>query len=212
MFINQIEEIPLIPILRKVPYENSAAIVRALVEGGVRAIEVTMETNRAEEIICEAVNLYGDQILVGAGTVLNVEDCSRAIGAGAQFIVSPALDKEVIRFAVKKKVPVIPGVFTPSEMLLAMNLGASMIKLFPASVLGPSFIKDVKGPLSHIPIMTTGGITLNTARNYLDAGAIAIGTGSALIRKDLLAAEDWDGLVEEPRTWIKKMNSAKTTI
>jgi 2-dehydro-3-deoxyphosphogluconate aldolase/(4S)-4-hydroxy-2-oxoglutarate aldolase len=212
MIINQIAATPLVPILRKVPYEKSAAIVRALVDGGAKAIEVTMETERAEDIIAEAVDAYGNQILVGAGTVLNVEDCRRAIEAGAQFIVAPALDEEVVRFAVEKEVPVIPGVFTPSEMLRAVNLGASMIKLFPASILGPAFIKDVKGPLGHIQIITTGGITLDTANDYLEAGAIAIGAGSALLRKDLIEAEDWTGLAEETRIWLEKIERTKTTI
>lgn len=212
MIIEQLTKIPLVPILRKVPYKKSAAIVKALVDGGVRFIEVTMETDRAEDIIAETVEAYGSQILVGAGTVLSIDDCSRSIEAGAQFIVTPTLDEEIVQFAVKKEVPIIPGVFTPSEMQRAVNLGASMVKLFPSSVLGPAFIKDVKGPLGHIQIMTTGGITLDTAKNYLEAGAIAIGAGSALLRNDLIEAEDWEGLAKETRLWLEKLETFKAAI
>ncbi|WP_342048239.1 bifunctional 4-hydroxy-2-oxoglutarate aldolase/2-dehydro-3-deoxy-phosphogluconate aldolase [Bacillus sp. OTU530] len=212
MIIEQLTAVPLVPVLRNVPYKKSAAIVKALIDGGVTSIEVTMETDRAEDIITETIEAYGSQILVGAGTVLSVDDCRRAIQAGAQFIVAPTLDEEVVQFAVEQEVPVIPGVFTPSEMQRAINLGASMIKLFPASVLGPAFIKDVKGPLGHIQIMTTGGITLDTAKDYLKAGATAIGAGSALLRNDLIAAEDWAGLVNETRIWMEKLKISETAI
>jgi len=202
MTIERLKAIPLVPVLRKIPYDKSHDIVQALLDGGIEAVEITMETERAEAIIRESVESYGDRALVGAGTVLDVADCRRAIEAGAQFIVAPVLEEAVVRYAADQGIPVIPGVFTPSEMLRAVNLGAAMIKLFPASVLGPSFIKDVKGPLSHIPIMCTGGITLDTAKAYLDAGANAVGAGSALLRKDLIEAGDWTGLTEEAKRWL----------
>lgn len=209
MVIEQLTAAPIVPILRKVPYEKSAAIVNALIEGGVTSIEVTMESDRAEEIIAETVHAHGNRVLVGAGTVLNVDDCRRAIEAGAQFIVTPALDEEVVTYAVEQGVPIIPGVFTPSEMMRAINLGAEAIKLFPASVVGPAFIKDVKGPLGHIPIMTTGGITLETAADYIGAGAAAVGTGSALLKKELIASSDWEGLKRETVKWLEAVQTNK---
>lgn len=202
MIIEQLKKASIIPVLRKVSYEKSKEIVQALYNGGIRAIEVTMESDRAELIIQESIKEFGEKLLVGAGTVLTVADCERAIKAGAQFVVSPALDEAVVAYAVEQSVPVIPGVFTPSEMLKAHNAGAAMVKLFPASVLGPAFIKDVKGPLSQIDIMTTGGITKETAKSYLDAGAIAVGAGSALLRKDLIAENDWTGLAAEVEIWM----------
>lgn len=200
--INQIQSAPIVPILRKVPYDKSAQIVKALVAGGVTSVEITMETDRAEDMIAETVEQYGSELLVGAGTVLTVEDCRRAIEAGAQFIVTPALDEEVVTYAVEQGVPIIPGTFTPSDMLKAIKLGAEAVKLFPASVVGPAFIKDVKGPLSHIAIMATGGITVDTAASYIQAGAAAVGTGSALLKKDLIEADDWAGLTEETKKWL----------
>jgi len=107
-----------------------------------------------------------------------------------------------MQYALEQSVPFIPGVFTPSEMVKAHNGGAAMIKLFPASVLGTAFIKDVQGPLSHIDIMTTGGITMETASTYLDAGATVVGAGSALVRKDLVESNDWAGLTAETISWV----------
>lgn len=205
MNINQLKSLPIIPVLRKIPYEKSTEIIQALYDGGIRAVEITMESDSAELMIQEAVEKYGEKMSVGAGTVLNVEDCRRAIEAGAQFVVSPSFDEAVVAYAVKLGVPVIPGVFTPSEMLQADKAGAAMVKLFPASVLGPGFIKDVLGPLSHIEIMTTGGITKETAKEYLDAGAVAVGAGSALLKKELIAANDWNGLENEVKSWLQNL-------
>ena len=202
MIVERLKQYPIIPVLRKVPYEKSQSIIKALYDGGIRAVEITMESEGAESIIKETLEAYSTDLLVGAGTVLSKEDCRRAIEAGAQFIVSPVLDEVVMQYAIDQNVPYIPGVFTPSEMLKAHNGGAAMIKLFPASVLGPAFIKDVKGPLSHIDIMTTGGITLDTARTYLDAGAKIVGAGSALVRKDLVDNNNWTGLTAETISWM----------
>lgn len=206
MIIEFLTEAPIVPILRKIPYEKSAQIVKALIDGGVTSIEVTMETDRAETIIAETLAAYEGRVLVGAGTVLTTDDCRRAIEAGAQFIVTPALDEEVVLYAVEKGVPIIPGVFTPAEMVRAMKLGAEAIKLFPASTLGPAFIKDLQGPLQHIPMMTTGGITIETAADYIQAGAAAIGTGSALLNKNLIAANDWNGLKNETEKWLEAVS------
>ncbi|PSL40186.1 2-keto-3-deoxy-phosphogluconate aldolase [Planomicrobium soli] len=205
MNIDQLKSLPIIPVLRKIPYEKSEEIVQALFDGGIRAVEITMESVGAESMIRETFEKYGEKMLVGAGTVLSIDDCKRAIEAGAQFIVSPAFDEEVVAYAVNSGVPVIPGVFTPSEMLRADKAGALMVKLFPASVLGPSFIKDVKGPLGHIDIITTGGITKETAKGYLDAGAVAIGAGGALLKKELIEANDWDGIKKEAELWLKNL-------
>ena len=205
MIVEKLSKLAVIPVLRNIPYEKSKEIVQALLNGGIHAVEVTMESDRAEAIIRESADRFGDQMLIGAGTVLSVEDCQRAIEAGAQFVVSPALDEEVVSYAVKRGVPVIPGVFTPSEMLRAVQIGAAMVKLFPASVLGPGFIKDVKGPLTHIGIMATGGITMESAKSYLDAGAVAVGAGGALLRKDLISQNDWNGLSDEARKWMENV-------
>ncbi|WP_336045730.1 bifunctional 4-hydroxy-2-oxoglutarate aldolase/2-dehydro-3-deoxy-phosphogluconate aldolase [Solibacillus ferritrahens] len=206
MIYNELKLLKLIPVLRKIPYETSQSLIEALILGGVKAIEVTMDTKNATEIIKETRQNFGDRVIVGAGTVLTIEDCISALDAGAQFIVSPSLNLAVVEHSLKNGVAVIPGVFTPTEMQTAYSAGAQMIKLFPASALSPSFIKDVKGPLSHIAIMTTGGITLANAKSYLEAGAAAIGAGSDLINKELVKNEDWALLQKETERWIELLS------
>jgi len=205
----EIKSCPIIPVLRKIPYAESASIIDALYAGGIKAVEITMDTEQAEQIILETVERYADKLLVGAGTVLSVEEGERAIEAGAQFLVSPALDMEVLAFAICQQIEFIPGVFTPSEMLQAHKAGASMVKLFPAASLGPSFIKDVKGPLGYIDIMTTGGITRETVRSYVDAGAVIIGAGSALVKKEFIEKKDWVSLTQEAESWLEIVSREK---
>lgn len=203
--LEHLKKSPLVPVLRKIRFDDSSFIVKALIEGGVRTVEITMETERATEIIRKTVDEFGSQSLVGAGTVLTIEDCSKAIDAGAQFIVAPVLNKLVVEYAVKQGIPVIPGVYTPSEMMRAYELGATAVKLFPAASVGPGFVKDVQGPLGHIPIMVTGGIDLANAHSYIEAGAIAVGAGSALLNKSHISTGDWDALKRETKKWMSAL-------
>src|SRR5690606_29679977 len=206
MMYNKLKSAKLIPVLRKIPYENSQSLIEALVLGGIKAVEITLDTEKAAEIIKETRQNFGDRVIVGAGTVLTLEDCMTALDAGAKFIVSPSLYLDVVKHSLKNGIAVVPGVFTPTEMQTAYSAGAEMIKLFPASALSPGFIKDVKGPLSHIAIMTTGGITLANAKSYLDAGASVVGAGSDLINKELVKNEDWESLQKETERWIEHLS------
>ena len=205
MKIEQLTQVPIIPVLRKIPYEKSDYIINALIEGGIRSIEITMDTERATDIIQAARTKYGSDISIGAGTVLTVENAKEAIAAGADFLVAPNFDVAVTKYAQEQNIFFVPGVFTPSEMVSAYQDGASMVKLFPASVVQPQFIKDVKGPLSHIPIMCTGGIDLSTAKSYFEAGADAVGAGSSLVKKKFSEENDWVGLVQETQRWIESV-------
>lgn len=206
MTYNKLKSAKLIPVLRKIPYENSQSLIEALVLGGIKAVEITLDTEKAAEIIKETRQNFGDRVIVGAGTVLTLEDCMTALDAGAKFIVSPSLNLDVVKHSLKNGIAVVPGVFTPTEMQTAYSAGAEMIKLFPASALSPGFIKDVKGPLSHIAIMTTGGITLANAKSYLEAGASVVGAGSDLINKELVKNEDWESLQKETERWIEHLS------
>ncbi|WP_225231187.1 bifunctional 4-hydroxy-2-oxoglutarate aldolase/2-dehydro-3-deoxy-phosphogluconate aldolase [Solibacillus faecavium] len=203
---NELKSAKLIPVLRKIPYETSQILIETLILGGVKAIEITMDTKNAPEIIREARQNFGDRVIVGAGTVLTLEECMLALDAGAQFIVSPSLNLAVVEHSLKNGIAVVPGVFTPTEMQTAYSAGAEMIKLFPASALSPSFIKDVKGPLSHISIMTTGGITINNAKTYLEAGASTVGAGSDLINKEMVKNEKWALLQKETERWVELLS------
>lgn len=205
MEIKQLTQVPIIPVLRKIPYEKSDYIINALLEGGIRSIEITMDTERAADIINATRTKYSSDISIGAGTVLTVEKAKEAIAAGAEFIVAPNFDEAIAKYAQEQKIFFVPGVFTPSEMVSAIQAGAEMVKLFPASVLGPQFIKDVKGPLSHIPVMCTGGIDLSTVKSYLEAGTDAVGAGSSLVKKKFIEENDWVGLKSETKEWVQSV-------
>nr|WP_106780703.1 bifunctional 4-hydroxy-2-oxoglutarate aldolase/2-dehydro-3-deoxy-phosphogluconate aldolase [Lysinibacillus timonensis] len=202
---SKLQDVRLIPVLRKVPYDLNQELVKALKDGGIKAIEITMDSENATDMIREAKQ-NNEDLLVGAGTVLTVEDCEKAIDAGAEFIVSPALNLDVVHICIEKNIPVIPGVFSPTEMQTAYVAGAKIVKLFPASTLGVKFIKDVKGPLSHIQIMTTGGINLETVRSYIDAGAQIVGAGSDLVKKEWLHSKNWEAITNEAIEWNNKLS------
>lgn len=202
---SKLQGIQLIPVLRKVPYPLCHELVKALKAGGIRAIEITMDSEKATEMIREVRQRNDEFLVVGAGTVLTVEDCEKAIDAGAEFIVSPSLNEDVINKCIEKNIPVIPGVFSPTEMQTAFSAGAQIVKLFPAASLGTTFIKNVRGPLSHIQIMTTGGINLETVRSYLEAGAQIVGAGSELIKKEWVLSENWEAITDEAIAWDRSL-------
>jgi 2-dehydro-3-deoxyphosphogluconate aldolase/(4S)-4-hydroxy-2-oxoglutarate aldolase len=166
----------------------TAATVRdvadGLLRGGVRAFELTL--NAPEAVALEALRTAarhadGSALQIGAGTVLTTESAARALDAGATFLVSPHVDPELIEWAADRGIPFIPGAFTPTEILAAWRAGASAVKLFPASVARPAFVREFRGPFPHIPLLPTGGVTAETAPDFIRAGAIAVGLGSWLI-------------------------------
>ncbi|MDC3412206.1 bifunctional 4-hydroxy-2-oxoglutarate aldolase/2-dehydro-3-deoxy-phosphogluconate aldolase [Aquibacillus sp. 3ASR75-11] len=196
----------IIPVLRKVSPAVFMDVVDALSAGGVTAVEITMDSEDASSLIRNVKERYGEKMAVGAGTVMDHADLSEALKAGAEFIVSPILDESVVKGANAEQVPVIPGVLSPTEVVQAIRSGADMVKIFPAGTLGPAYVKNIKGPLGDIPIMCTGGIDAENAADYLKAGAKIVGAGSSLIRKDLIAEQDWSGLTKEVEKWFLQLN------
>jgi 2-dehydro-3-deoxyphosphogluconate aldolase / (4S)-4-hydroxy-2-oxoglutarate aldolase len=162
------------------------AAAEAIATGGVRVIEVTMTTPGALEVIREAAQRFGDSVLFGAGSVLDAETARAAILAGAGFVVAPTLNLNTIALCNRYNIPVLPGCYTPTEMLTARDAGADMVKLFPADFGGPAFVKAVLAPLPHLEIVPVGGVTLNTASEFIRAGASALGVGSSLVNQRLL--------------------------
>jgi 2-dehydro-3-deoxyphosphogluconate aldolase / (4S)-4-hydroxy-2-oxoglutarate aldolase len=155
-------------------------IAEAVREGGIRVLEVTLGSRDAFGAI-EALASRTDGLLVGAGTVLSIDQAERALGAGARFLVMPHLDQELVAWAAGRGVPAFPGAFTPTEILAAWRAGACAVKLFPASAVGPAFVRELRGPLPEIPLVPTGGVTIETAPAFLAAGAIAVGMGGWLM-------------------------------
>jgi 2-dehydro-3-deoxyphosphogluconate aldolase / (4S)-4-hydroxy-2-oxoglutarate aldolase len=200
--------VPVVGIIRNISAEDLGYIIPLYLEAGLTTIEITMNTPGAEKMIRYAVDRYGGQLNIGAGTVCNPEDLARALEAGAQFIVTPLTDERVISSCVQKNIAVFPGAFTPTEIYKAWELGAGMVKVFPATSFGPSYIKDLKGPLNQVSIMPTGGVTIHNCIDFLEAGATAVGMGGRLFDKNLLGKKDrialsagFESLVKNIKNW-----------
>src|SRR5215211_7119871 len=169
-----------IAIARGLPGEQVERIAEGLLAGGVRAFEITLNSDGAIRAIQAVAAALGDGMLVGAGTVLDVEGAAAAVDAGARFLVSPHTEPDVIEWAVSREIPIFPGAFTPTEILVAWRSGATAVKLFPASAVGPAFVREFRGPFREIPLMPTGGVTIDSAPAFIAAGAVAVGLGSWL--------------------------------
>ncbi|WP_323702951.1 bifunctional 4-hydroxy-2-oxoglutarate aldolase/2-dehydro-3-deoxy-phosphogluconate aldolase [Mammaliicoccus sp. Dog046] len=179
--LNVIKETKLIAIIRNANPDDILPIVKSLYKSGVKAIEVTMNSPKALESIELIANEMKDKVVVGAGTVLDPETARLAILSGATFILSPTVNKETIRMSKKYGAVSIPGAMTPTEILEAYEYGGDIIKVFPTTTLGPAYIKDLQGPLPHIPLLPTGGVDLNNVSDFIKAGAVGVGLGSALV-------------------------------
>ncbi|WP_339219890.1 bifunctional 4-hydroxy-2-oxoglutarate aldolase/2-dehydro-3-deoxy-phosphogluconate aldolase [Paenibacillus sp. FSL W7-1332] len=185
----------IVAIVRGITREQADFVGEGLTQGGIRFMEVTMNTKDALHMIQGWRTRYDGAVYIGAGTVLDVEMAKEAVSAGAQFLISPNTDLSVIEYALEQGIDVWPGAMTPTEIVAAYAAGAEIVKLFPMASLGLSFIRELQGPLSHIPLLATGGVTLDNLADYFNAGAVAVGLGSALLPKDALAS----GNMEEIR-------------
>lgn len=202
-----IEETGVVAVIRLASAGPLRRTAEAIAAGGIRVIEFTMTTPRALEVLAEAAGTLG-ACMFGAGTVLDAETARSAIRAGAQFIVSPNLCPEVIRLCRRYGVPAIPGAMTPTEILQAWELGADMVKVFPAGVLGPRYLKDILAPLPQLRLIPTGGITLENAGEYIRAGAVAVGIGGDLLDARAIAEGNWHVLTERARALAARVSEA----
>jgi 2-dehydro-3-deoxyphosphogluconate aldolase/(4S)-4-hydroxy-2-oxoglutarate aldolase len=199
-FIQRIHSEKIVPLFRKKSAKFIVSVCPLLLGSGFHTVEITMESNEAVESIRLIKHAYSG-IYVGAGTVKTIDDVDKALDAGADFIVTPILNHKLLQYLNEKGVPFISGAFTPSEIFDAYQHGAAMVKVFPAAALGTGFIKNLKGPLSEIPLMVTGGINLGNCVEFLQAGADAVGVGSSLIPKEAVQAEDWDAVKRSLEEW-----------
>lgn len=190
----QFTKVPVIGIVRGLTFDEIVKILPVYISAGLTTIEITMNTASAKEIIRYAVDNYAGKLNIGAGTVCNEKDLKEAIQAGAQFIVTPILNSKVIKECVKTGVPIFPGAFTPTEIYQAWEQGASMVKVYPATSLGPDYIKDVKAPLNQIKLLPTGGVALENMSAFMKAGADGLGIGGQLFNKELIKSQNWDAL------------------
>jgi 2-dehydro-3-deoxyphosphogluconate aldolase/(4S)-4-hydroxy-2-oxoglutarate aldolase len=198
-----------IAILRANSSDQLIAAAEAVRAGGVRAIEVTMTTPGALRVIEEAVARFGDEVLFGAGSVLDAETARAAILAGAAFIVTPTFNREVVRMCRRYSIPVMPGCATPSEMLEAWECGADMIKLFPASNGGPALLKAILAPLPQLEVVPVGGVNLQTAAEFIRKGAAALGVGGELVNQKLLDAQDFAEITRRAAAFVAAVQEGR---
>ena len=177
----------------------------AVASGGMGLIEITWNCDRAPELISQ---LRGQlpNCMIGTGTLFNVQQLQEAIACGAQFLFSPHTDPDMIKAAVAQNIPMIPGALTPTEIITAWNYGASCVKVFPVQAVGgTSYIKSLQGPLGHIPLIPTGGVMLENAKAFLEAGAVAVGLSGELFPKKWVLEENWDGITEQAKALIQRL-------
>ena len=190
-------------IVRGIEADSLRRTADALLAGGVHSIEVTFDTPGAAEMIRTLKAEYAEQMLVGAGTVLDTETCRTAILAGADFVLSPTLNTDVIHMCSRYGKAAVPGVMTPTEILTAIEAGADIVKVFPAGALGPGYIKDVLGPLKQARIMAVGGVYLENAEAFFKAGAACIGVGSSLVSKKLIDSGDYAQITARAEGFVR---------
>jgi 2-dehydro-3-deoxyphosphogluconate aldolase/(4S)-4-hydroxy-2-oxoglutarate aldolase len=207
--LDRIRGTGVIAIMRAQSSEQLIAAAEAIRLGGVSVIEVTMTTPGALRVIEKATEKYGDDVLFGAGTVLDAETARAAILAGAGFVVSPTLDLETVKLCNRYGIPVLPGCYTPTELLTAWQAGADMLKLFPASVGGPNLLKAILAPLPQLEIVPVGGVDLNTAAEFIRKGAAALGVGSSLINQKLLDTGDMAELTCRAAAFIQEVRKGR---
>ena len=199
----------IIAIIRADSSEQLLRAAESLLAGGVTAMEVTMTTPNALQVIGDIAAKFGDRVLIGVGSVLDAETARAALLAGAEFVVTPVTRPEVIRLCNRYGKPIASGAFTPTECLLAYESGADFVKLFPADQAGPAYIKNILAPLPMLQIIPTGGVTPGTAGAFLQAGCVALGAGSALVSREILAKRDWKKLTTLAREFVQAVRAAK---
>lgn len=178
-------------------------VAESLLAGGVEVMEVTFTVPRATRVLEKVADRIGSRILLGAGTVLDTETCRAALLAGAEFIVSPAVNVEVIELCKRYSKPVMPGALTPTEVVTAWQAGADIVKIFPSEITGPKYLKALHGPLPHVRLMPTGGVNLETATEFLRCGACALGIGSSLVDPKVVAAGDLKKIESLARQYVQ---------
>ena len=205
--LTQLLECKVIAVIRMTDTDKLADVIGAIRQGGVEWIEITMVVPDAIEVLRETSRRAGASAVIGAGTVLDPETARLAIMAGAEFIVSPILNLDVIRLAHRYDRLAIPGAFTPTEILTAWEAGADVVKVFPATSLGPKFVKDVGGPLPQVKLCPTGGVTVENAREFIAAGAACVGIGTNLLDNKAIAEGRYDHLTQRAKELVANVGT-----
>ncbi|RKY48990.1 MAG: 2-dehydro-3-deoxyphosphogluconate aldolase [Candidatus Neomarinimicrobiota bacterium] len=207
--IRSLEEKGIIGVIRAKEGEDIAGIINSLMEGGVKALEITMTTPKAIDVIAKLSDEVPEDFIIGAGTVLDSETARSVIYAGAKFIVSPVCKREIIETAHRYDCAVFPGAFTPTEVLTAWENGADAVKIFPASRLGAKYLKDLRGPFPWIKLTPTGGIDLKNIAEFIKNGACFVGVGTSLLNREYIKNRDWKSLTALAKDFTKAVEMAR---
>jgi len=208
LVLNELLKRKAVAVLRVKETEKLKKVIEAIYAGGISVIEITMSVPNACELIERMTAEVDPNIIIGVGTILDKATAEKAIKAGAKFVVSPVFKKEIIEISQNNNLPVMPGCFTPSEIQSAYEMGADIIKVFPADVVGMPFFKAILAPMPHLKLMPTGGVSLTNAGDWIKAGACAVGLGSALVDSKAIAEENYGKLTENAITIMNSINSA----
>lgn len=207
--LQAVEQSGIVAVIRVKDPGKVRGVFDAIAEGGVTVLEVTMTVPGAVELIAKLAPTLPDGLILGAGTVVDPETVARVADAGAQFVVSPVFRPAMIEACHDRGLPVMPGCFTPTEILDAWDAGADVVKVFPATTLGPGYIKDIRAPLPQIKVMPTGGVTVENAGDWIKAGAVAVGVGSALLDTKAIADGDFAVLRDKAERIVANVRAAK---
>jgi len=207
--LERIHEAGLVVVIRAPTPDEAVSIVGALIQGGATAIELTFTTPGVDDALRRVRAMYGDEPLVGAGTIRSSEQVARAVAAGADFLVSPNLRADVLEAMLATGRPAIPGVFTPSEVAEALDLGAEVVKLFPGSIGGPGHLKALRGPFPGLRVVPTGGVDLETLSEWFKAGAFAVGVGGEICPPKMVEEENWTEIAARARRFVDATSAAR---
>jgi 2-dehydro-3-deoxyphosphogluconate aldolase/(4S)-4-hydroxy-2-oxoglutarate aldolase len=196
---------PLLGILRGITPPELTPLFEAIVESGLQAVEITMNTEGAGGLIKTATTRSGKRLMIGAGTVLNLKDLQSALSAGATFIVSPVVVPPVIEYCAKRKIPIFPGALVPQDIYEAWQAGATMVKVFPAGCFGPDYFKEIKGPFPEIELLACGGVTPKNIKEYFKNGASASAVGSSVFRREWIAAKQFPKVRKSLQTFLQAL-------
>lgn len=207
--VDRIIDSGVVAVIRMKDTNRLLKVIEAVRGGGVKSIEITMTVPGAVEIIRQLSKSVSEDVIIGAGTVVDEETASKVIDAGAKFVVGPVLNLGVVGLCVQRGVPVMPGCYTPTEILAGWKAGADIIKVFPATSLGPKYFKDLRGPFPDIRLMPTGGVTIDNVGEWITAGACAVGIGSDLLDKKAIDEERYEVLTERAARMVQNVKTAR---
>jgi len=205
MDVTKFKQKPIMGILRGIELEQIEPLIEAVISGGLETLEITMNTEGASQLIRTASKIAQKRLMLGAGTVLDMDSLKTALHSGATFIVMPVLIKDVLAYCVKNQIPVFPGALSPQEIYSAWKDGATMVKVFPAKLFGPEHFREIKGPFNDIELMAVSGVTAQNMREYFTCGASAVAFGASVFKKDWLQNKDYPSITYAIKEYIQQI-------